>query len=55
MNPLTRIMQVVVATIGAIVIGFYFYQLYKSKQTDPYRQVNPYLGVLNFCIYNKRT
>ena len=43
MKLLIRIVQVVVAMIGAIVIGFYLYQFYKPKQIDPYRQANPYL------------
>lgn len=43
MNILTRIMQIIVAMISTVVIGFYLYQFYKPRQIDPYRQANPYL------------
>lgn len=43
MKILTWIWQAIAITILMTVIVFYFYQLYKPKQINPYRQANPYV------------
>ncbi|MFL1732739.1 hypothetical protein [Moraxella oculi] len=53
MKILTWVIQAIATIILMVIVGFYFYHLYKPKQIDPYRQANPYL--YNYKYYNPPT